>query len=76
MLKENTKNVITYSTSDSNATIYPKSIEYNKGFTDITVEFEGNEYTYRINSISNGMVENSLASFAALTQLNIPLQKL
>ena len=73
--KENTKNVITYSTSDSNATIYPKSIEYNKGFTDITVEFEGNEYTYRINSISNGMVENSLASFAALTQLNIPLQK-
>ena len=47
-----------YSTHDSSATICPKSIQYSKGYTVITIDFNGQKYTYRINSISDGMVEN------------------
>lgn len=73
--KQNTSNVITYSTHDSSATICPKSIQYSKGYTVITIDFNGQKYTYRINSISDGMVENSLATFATLSHLDIPLER-
>ena len=53
------------------ATICPKSIQYSKGYTVITIDFNGQKYTYRINSISDGMVENSLATFATLSHLDI-----
>ena len=36
--KQNTSNVITYSTHDSSATICPKSIQYSKGYTVITID--------------------------------------
>lgn len=70
--KENTSNVFTYSINDSSADIVITNLEYLKGKTKIKAIIEDTEYEYEINSISEGMVSNSLAVILALNKLNLP----
>lgn len=69
--KENTKNIYTYSLNDKDADLVITELEYLKGKTKVKAVIENTEYEYEINSISEGMVSNSLAVISTLYKLNI-----
>ncbi|MCE5090699.1 Mur ligase family protein [Staphylococcus devriesei] len=75
--KLNTSNVFTYSINiDSKADFIINEIIYGKGHIEINLEDENGEVdNYRVNTISEGMVANTLASILTLRKLNIPIKK-
>ncbi|MCS4486219.1 Mur ligase family protein [Staphylococcus americanisciuri] len=69
-----TKNVYTYSTlTSSSADLTPEFIQYQKGFVRFGI-LNGPKFDmYQINTISSGMVSNTLAALLVLKQLNIDI---
>ena len=69
--RENTNNVLTYSKKDSNADLTVDNIKYNKGNIELLINDQNNETDiYQLNTISEGMVSNTLASMLTLKSLN------
>ncbi|WP_085060443.1 UDP-N-acetylmuramoyl-tripeptide--D-alanyl-D-alanine ligase [Staphylococcus haemolyticus] len=75
--RENTNNVLTYSIKkDSNADLTVDNIKYNKGNIELLINDQNNETDiYQLNTISEGMVSNTLASMLTLKSLNLPIKK-
>ncbi|MGN4158041.1 Mur ligase family protein [Staphylococcus auricularis] len=75
--RENTNNVLTYSIKkDSNADLTVDNIKYNKGNIELLANDHKNEEDiYQLNTISEGMVSNTLASMLILKSLNLPIKK-
>ncbi|MGV3095968.1 Mur ligase family protein [Staphylococcus borealis] len=75
--RENTNNVLTYSIKKaSNADLTVDNIKYNKGNIELLVNDHKNEEDiYQLNTISEGMGSNTLASMLILKSLNLPIKK-
>ncbi len=75
--RENTNNVLTYSIKkDSNADLTVDNIKYNKGNIGLLINDQNKETDiYQLNTISEGMVSNTLASMLTLKSLKLPIKK-
>ena len=75
---ENTNNVLTYSINkESKANLTVDDIKYNKGSIELSINNQNNNNeSYRLNTISEGMVSNTLASILTVKSLNLSVKKL
>ena len=74
---ENASNVLTYSINkDVKADLTVDNIKYNKGSIELSITNQDNKSEiYRLNTISEGMVSNTLASILTLKSLNLPIKQ-
>ena len=74
---ENTNNVLTYSINkESKANLTVDDIKYNKGSIELSINNQNNNNeSYRLNTISEGMVSNTLASILTVKSLNLSVKK-
>lgn len=74
---ENASNVLTYSINkDAKADLTVDNIKYNKGCIELSITNQDNKSEiYRLNTISEGMVSNTLASILTLKSLNLPIKQ-
>lgn len=69
----NTKNIIKYSMKNSYDILRNVHSYASKGQQTVNVEIKEEKYSYNINMLGKGMVENSIASMLVLKVLNINL---
>ena len=75
---ENTNNVLTYSINkESKANLTVDDIKYNKGSIELSINNQNNNNeSYRLNTISEGMVSNTLASILTVKSLNLSVKRI
>lgn len=65
-----------FSYSDESAYFFVKQIERNSTFTIVHYMYKGEEYSYRLNYISDASIEDSIICVVAALYLGIPLEEL
>lgn len=73
LAKEQTSNILTYSLTDTSADLHLLSMKELKDFTEVTISYQSNFYTYCLGLPSAGMVENSLAAILVLGTLGVDI---
>ncbi|AVQ33905.1 glutamate ligase [Staphylococcus muscae] len=69
-----TKHVFTYSTvTSSHADLTPEFIQYQKGYIQFGISEADSVETYKLNTISSGMISNTLAALLTLKKLGISI---
>ncbi|KIX90910.1 glutamate ligase [Staphylococcus microti] len=69
---EKTQHVYTYSiATSSDADLTPEFIQYQKGVVRFGIQENDTLQTYELNTISSGMISNTLAALLALKKLNV-----
>lgn len=71
---KHTQNVLTYSiATSSDADLTPEFIQYQKGAVRFGIQEHNTLQTYQLNTISSGMISNTLAALLALKKLNVTI---
>ena len=73
--RENTTNILTYSMTDMSADLYLVSMKELKDFTEVTVSYQEELYTYYLGLASAGVVENSLGILLVLLSLGLDINQ-
>lgn len=73
--KKSTNTILTYSMTDVSADLYLVSMKELKDFTEVTISYQSDLYTYYLSLSSAGMVENSLAALLILIALQVDITK-
>lgn len=71
--QKSTTNIFTYSMKDVSANLFLISMKELKDFTEVTISLNNELHTYYLSLSSAGMVENSLAAIAVLTNLGLDI---
>ena len=73
--RSKTDRVVTYSAQDAaNCDFAVDTINYQKGYTEISVNNDMLKGQFRLNTISNGMISNTLAALCILSFLDIDIK--
>lgn len=73
--KEQTDHILTYSMWDTNADLHLLAMKELKNFTEVTISYKSNYYTYYLSLSSPGMVENSLAAILVLGTMGVDIDR-